>query len=56
MVGLKTLDGRDVKDPVSRGLGMGSTGLSLEVVSIKGEPEAFAFAGLCLVPTAVAAT
>ena len=39
-----------------RGLGTGSGGLSLGVVSIKGEPEAFAFAGLCLVSTAVAST
>ena len=56
MVGVKTLDAWGVKDPVSRGLGIGSAGLSLGVVSIKGEPEAFAFAGLCLVLTAVAAT
>lgn len=56
MVGVKTLDAWGVKDPVSRGLGIGSAGLSLGVVSIKGEPEAFAFAGLCLVLTAVTAT
>ncbi|CAB9514566.1 Plastidal glycolate/glycerate translocator 1, chloroplastic [Seminavis robusta] len=56
MVGVKTLNAWGVKDSVSRGLGIGSAGLSLGVVSIKGEPEAFAFAGLCLVLTAVAAT
>lgn len=56
MVGVKTLNAWGVKDSVSRGLGMGSAGLSLGVVSIKAEPEAFAFAGLCLVLTAVAAT
>lgn len=56
MVGVKTLDAWGVKDSVSRGLGIGSAGLSLGVVSIKGEQEAFAFAGLCLVLTAVAAT
>ena len=37
-----------------RGLGIGSAGLSLGVVSIKGEQEAFA--GLCVVLSAVAAT
>ena len=56
MVGVKTLNAWGVKDSVSRGLGIGSAGLSLGVVSIKGEQEAFAFAGLCLVLTAVAAT
>lgn len=56
MFGVKTLDAWGVQDSVSRGLGMGSAGLSLGVVSIKGEPEAFAFAGLCLVLTAVSAT
>jgi putative effector of murein hydrolase len=56
MVGVKTLNAWGVKDSVSRGLGIGSAGLSLGVVSIKNEPEAFAFAGLCLVLTAVAAT
>jgi len=56
MVGVKTLNAWGVKDPVSRGLGIGSAGLSLGVVSIKQEPEAFAFAGVCLVLTAVAAT
>jgi putative effector of murein hydrolase len=56
MVGVKTLDAWGVKDSVSRGLGIGSAGLSLGVVSIKGEQEAFAFAGVCLVLTAVAAT
>ena len=56
MFGVKTLNAWGVKDSVSRGLGMGSAGLSLGVVSIKAEPESFAFAGLCLVLTAVAAT
>lgn len=56
MVGVKTLNAWGVKDSVSRGLGIGSAGLSLGVVSIKGEQEAFAFGGLCLVLTAVAAT
>lgn len=56
MIGVKTLNAWGVKDPVSRGLGIGSAGLSLGVVSIKGEQEAFAFAGLCLVLTAVTAT
>jgi putative effector of murein hydrolase len=56
MVGVKTLNAWGVKDSVSRGLGIGSAGLALGTVSIKGEQEAFAFAGLCLVLTAVAAT
>lgn len=56
MMGIKTLDALGVKDSVSRGLGIGSAGLSLGTVSIKGEQEAFAFAGLCLVLTAVSAT
>jgi putative effector of murein hydrolase len=56
MVGVKTLNAWGVKDSVSRGLGIGSAGLALGAVSIKGEQEAFAFAGLCLVLTAVAAT
>jgi putative effector of murein hydrolase len=56
MIGVKVLDAWGVKDSVSRGLGIGSAGLSLGVVSIKGEQEAFAFAGLCLVLTAVSAT
>uniref|UniRef100_A0A7S2YDS6 Plastidal glycolate/glycerate translocator 1, chloroplastic n=1 Tax=Entomoneis paludosa TaxID=265537 RepID=A0A7S2YDS6_9STRA len=56
MVGVATLNQWGIHDAVSRGLGMGSAGLSLGVVSIQGEPQAFAFAGLCLVLTAVAAT
>lgn len=56
MVGVKTLDAWRMKDPVCRGLGIGSAGLTLGVASIKGESQAFAFAGINLVLTGIAAT
>ena len=56
MVGAKTLDAWGVTDPVSRGLGLGAAGQSLGAASISNEKEAFPFAAVNMVLTAVFAT
>jgi putative effector of murein hydrolase len=56
MVGAKTLDAWGVTDPVSRGLGLGAAGQSLGAASISHEQEAFPFAAVNMVLTAVFAT
>ena len=55
-VGRSMLDAFGVEDPVSRGLGMGAAGQGLGVAAIMPEKEAFPFAAISMVLTAVAAT
>ncbi len=45
-----------ITDPVSRGLGIGGSGQGLGVASMMGEKEAFPFAAISMVMTAVGAT
>lgn len=55
-VGRRALDLLQVDDPVSRGLGMGAAGQGLGVAAIMPEKEAFPFAAINMVLTAVCAT
>lgn len=55
-VGRGWLDFLNVEDPVSRGLGMGAAGQGLGVAAIMPEKEAFPFAAINMVLTAVCAT
>jgi putative effector of murein hydrolase len=50
------MDAVGITDPVSRGLGIGASGQGLGVASIMHEKEAFPFAAVSMVLTAVAAT
>jgi putative effector of murein hydrolase len=54
--GIPLLNAMGIKDPICRGLGMGSSAQGLGVASIAGEPDAFAFASVAMVLTAVAST
>ena len=54
--GIPLLDAMGVTDPIVRGLGIGSSAQGLGVASIAGEPDAFAFASVAMVLTAVAGT
>jgi putative effector of murein hydrolase len=54
--GIPLLNAMGVTDPICRGLGMGSSAQGLGVASIAGEPDAFAFASVAMVLTAVAGT
>ncbi len=45
-----------ITDPVSRGMGVGASGQGLGVASMMKEPEAFPFAAVSMVLTAIAAT
>ena len=54
--GIPLLDAMGVTDPICRGLGIGSSAQGLGVASIAGEPDAFAFASVAMVLTAVAGT
>lgn len=54
--GAAFMDACGVTDPVSRGMGIGASGQGLGVASIMHEKEAFPFAALSMVLTAVAAT
>lgn len=54
--GRDVLDFLGIKDPVSRGLGMGAAGQGLGVAAMSVEPEAFPFAAINMVLTAVCAT
>jgi putative effector of murein hydrolase len=45
-----------IHDPVSRGLAIGASGQGLGVACIVSEPDAFPFAAMSMVLTAVAAT
>lgn len=54
--GRSILDSFGVKDPVARGLAIGSAGQGLGVASMSVEPDAFPFAAMSMVLTAVGAT
>jgi putative effector of murein hydrolase len=54
--GAAFMDAVGITDPVSRGLGIGASGQGLGVASIMHEKEAFPFAAVSMVLTAVAAT
>ena len=55
-VGRGMLDMLGIEDPVSRGLGMGAAGQGLGVAAIMPEKEAFPFAAINMVLTAICAT
>ena len=55
-VGRGLLDKLKIEDPVSRGLGMGAAGQGLGVAAMMPEKEAFPFAAINMVLTAVCAT
>ena len=55
-IGRGLLDAFKIDDPVSRGLGMGAAGQGLGVAAIMPETEAFPFAAINMVLTAVCAT
>lgn len=55
-VGRGLLDSFKIDDPVSRGLGMGAAGQGLGVAAMMPEKEAFPFAAINMVLTAVCAT
>jgi len=54
--GARFLTSLGITDPVSRGLGIGASGQGLGVASIMSEKEAFPFASLSMVLTAIGAT
>lgn len=54
--GIPLLNALGVKDPICRGLGIGSSAQGLGVAAMAGEPDAFPFASVAMVLTAVAAT
>ena len=54
--GRSILDGLGIEDPITRGLGMGCAGQGLSVAAMSGEPDAFPFAAIGMVLTAVCGT
>jgi putative effector of murein hydrolase len=54
--GKPLLDLMGIKDPICRGLGIGSSAQGLGVAAIANEPDAFPFAAIAMVLTAIAAT
>jgi len=54
--GRSILDTFGIKDPVARGLAIGSAGQGLGVASMSPEPDAFPFAAMSMVLTAICAT
>ena len=54
--GKPLLDFLGITDPICRGLGMGSSSQGLGVAAIADEPDAFPFAAIAMVLTAIAAT
>lgn len=54
--GVPLLNAMGVHDPICRGLGMGSSAQGLGVAAIASEPDAFAFASVAMIMTAVSAT
>lgn len=54
--GRAILTSMGINDPVSRGLGIGAAGQGLGVASMSPEPDAFPFAAMSMVLTAVCAT
>lgn len=55
-VGVLTLNKLKITDPVSRGLSIGASAQSVGVASISNETEAFPFAAISMILTAVSAT
>ena len=55
-VGRGLLDLLKIEDPISRGLGMGAAGQGLGVAAMLPEKEAFPFAGINMVLTAICST
>jgi putative effector of murein hydrolase len=45
-----------ITDPITRGLGIGSSSQGLGVAAISDEPDAFPFAAISMVLTAISAT
>lgn len=54
--GRSFMDALGIKDPICRGIGMGCSSQGLGVAAISGEPDAFPFAAIAMVLTAIAAT
>jgi putative effector of murein hydrolase len=54
--GRRILDAFGIKDPITRGLAIGASSQGLGVSSLVGEPDAFPFAAMSMVLTAVCAT
>lgn len=54
--GQSFMDALGIKDPICRGIGMGCSSQGLGVAAISGEPDAFPFAAIAMVLTAIAAT
>ena len=54
--GARILDAMGITDPVTRGLGIGASAQGLGVASLSNEKEAFPFAAISMVLTAVACT
>jgi putative effector of murein hydrolase len=54
--GRSILDAMGVKDPIARGLGIGGSAQGLGVASLVSEPDAFPFAAISMVLTAVCFT
>lgn len=54
--GRSTLDALGVKDPIARGLGIGAAAQGLGVASLVSEPDAFPFAAISMVLTALSFT
>jgi len=54
--GKKLLNAAGITDPICRGLGIGSSAQGLGVASLADEPDAFPFAAMSMVLTAVSAT
>ena len=54
--GIPLLNAMGITDPILRGLGMGSSAQGLGVTAIAAEPDAFPFASVSMVLTAVCAT
>eukprot|EP00588_Corethron_pennatum_P011713 CAMPEP_0194278470 /NCGR_PEP_ID=MMETSP0169-20130528/11251_1 /TAXON_ID=218684 /ORGANISM="Corethron pennatum, Strain L29A3" /LENGTH=487 /DNA_ID=CAMNT_0039022663 /DNA_START=36 /DNA_END=1499 /DNA_ORIENTATION=+ len=55
-VGAAALDAVKIKDPITRGLAIGSAGQGLGVASFMGETDAFPFAAIAMICTAIGAT
>jgi putative effector of murein hydrolase len=54
--GRSILSSMGIHDPVARGLGIGGAGQGLGVASMSPEPDAFPFAAMSMILTAVCAT